>query len=71
MRYPTTFRPSRSHTRYPGDCDPHLALARSESRETRLVCGTCGRRAEGNYSDDNGHVCDACIKTANPDEVTS
>lgn len=46
----------------PHECDPHVALARSESREgPGLRCGTCGKRAEGNYSDDAGPVCDACI----------
>jgi hypothetical protein len=41
--------------------DNHLALARSESRETRLTCGTCGGPAEGEYSDADGHVCNTCI----------
>lgn len=46
--------------------DTHLDLARSESRETRLVCGTCGKCAEGNYGDADGHVCNACIYADDP-----
>lgn len=47
------------------ECDPHLALARSESREgPGLTCGTCGQPAQGNYSDGDGPVCDACIESS-------
>lgn len=49
----------------PHDCDPHLALARSESAPGRpLVCCDCGGHAEGNISTDAGAVCDRCHAAA-------
>lgn len=35
--------------------------ARETTKDPALVCGLCHGPAQGNYSDDEGQVCDPCV----------
>ena len=50
--------------------DVHMDLWRMECyRPAPLVCNLCHGEAEGNYSDNDGPVCNECVRRDNETET--